>query len=747
MRQYWELKSSVPDSLLLFRMGDFYELFGDDAVEASRILEITLTSRDKAKANPIPMAGVPHHAAQGYIQRLLRAGKKVAIGEQMEDPSSAKGIVRREVIRVLSPGVQFDLETSETVLLAIALREKLGSTWTLACLDASTGHSYYAVKLSSEDLVAEIQRHPIRQLLRLDGDLPELATKILSSDALLEDLSSNFLSDSSAEKFLCEQFEVASLGAFLPDRHSIHALGILAYYAARSQRLQKLAHLQPPRPLHHSQSMVLGPHTTDHLDLFPGADLRPSLLQEIQQTKTAAGARLLRRWIGEPLASVEPIKERQASIFQLSTSSGVSVRLQQALTEVYDLERILGRVHTGLASPRDTLALGRSLHQIPSILELLARLTETLPDGLVKLKQRLQQASEALHSLSDQIIATQRDDPPLVSRDGGIFRPGTNTELDRLIELAENGAQWLLELEARERNATGISSLKVKYNRVFGYFIEVTQAHLKSVPSQYQRKQTTVGAERFFTEELKKFEEESVSASFRQKALEQQLFGELLNRVREQTSSIITAAQSLAELDALLSLATLSSRPGWVFPVIDESLDIELSQSRHPLVDRGEFVPNDVHLDPERCRALLITGPNMGGKSTLMRQVALVVILGQMGAPVPAKSARWGVVDSIFTRIGAHDAIARGQSTFMVEMTELAHILHHSAERSLVILDEIGRGTSTYDGMSVAWATLEWICTRLRSRTFFATHYHELTRLSERLPALRNAHMAVESSR
>jgi DNA mismatch repair protein MutS len=754
MRQYWELKNTVPDALLLFRMGDFYELFGDDAVEASRILEITLTSRDRTKANPTPMAGVPHHSAHGYIQRLLRAGKKVAIGEQMEDPASAKGIVRREIIRVLSPGVQFDLDAAEAAWLAMALRENGGPTWTLACLDASTGHTTFAVKLSPAELLGEFSRQPIRQLLKLDGDLPEAAPAVLRPGTLIEDLSANILGADAAKKFLCTQFGVASLDAFLPSSTAVHALGILAHYAARSQRVEKLAHLQPPRPLHHQHSMAFGPQTAEHLDLFPAPDNRPNLLSEIQSTKTAAGARLLKRWLSEPLTSIEAITERQHSVAQFAETPAARERVKQALVEVYDLERILGRVHTRLANPRDTRALGVSLGQLGTVVENVAMLENSLAaskqrltPGLVQLRERLVHARDALTPLASQIVETQKEEAPLVARDGGIFKTGTHPDLDRLIELSENGARFLVELETRERDATGISSLKVKYNRVFGYFIEITQAHLKSVPPHYQRKQTTVGAERFFTEELKKFEEEMVSSGARQKALEQQLFDELLGRIREQTSMVTRAAQALAEIDVLASLAALCERPGWVFPKIDQTLDLEIRQGRHPLVDRGEFVPNDLLLEPETCRSLLITGPNMGGKSTIMRQVALIVILGQIGAPIPAASARWGMVDSIFTRIGAHDAIARGQSTFMVEMTELAHLLHHAGERSLVILDEIGRGTSTYDGMSVAWATLEWICTRVKSRTLFATHYHELTRLTDRLPALRNAHMAVDSSR
>ena len=413
--------------------------------------------------------------------------------------------------------------------------------------------------------------------------------------------------------------------------------------------------------------------------------------------------------------------------------------------EVYDLERILGRINTGLANPRDTFALGKSLGILARVEATLSKSNDPL---LAQARDTVRTLRADLLTLSERILNTQREDAPLSSRDGGVFKIGTHTELDRLININEDGQKWLIDLETREREATGISSLKVRYNRVFGYYIEITQSHLKNAPSHYQRKQTTVGAERFFTEELKKFEDEIVNAVSRQKSLEQDLFGELLAAIQQKTQVIMEAARVYGELDSLVSLAKLTLDHGWVFPEIDSSLTLEITQGRHPLVDaasHGQFVPNDLSLSAETRLTLMITGPNMGGKSTIMRQTALIVLLGQMGAPVPALAARWGSVSSLYTRIGSHDAIARGQSTFMVEMSELAHILHHADENSLIVLDEIGRGTSTYDGISVAWATLEYICSQLRARTLFATHYHELTRLSQSIPGLANAHMAVES--
>lgn len=750
MRQYRELKAQAGDALLFFRMGDFYELFGDDAVVAARLLEITLTSRDKGKANPMPMAGVPHHSAQSYIQRLLKAGKKVAICEQFEDPNAApakggKSIVRRELVRTFTPAVQFDAETSDSSYLATAIADE--NRWVLACLDASTGEARVSDPMSEDTLAVECSGLPIRHFIRLGHHLPESAkASLVSAGALVEDLPTNYLSLDQAVEALKRHYGIESLSTFLGTNAAIQALGVLVTYAVRTQQQERLAHLRLPSPLHRPKTLALGPRTPQHLDLVPSQEGAPSLYQLINRTRSALGARQLKRWILEPLKDPTEIRTRQDAVRELSQSEATCSKLSDALAELYDLERISGRVNARLANPRDTLALGRSLAILPQMGEALSRSQAPLLQGMAGALRNL---GEELSPLSDRILKTQREDAPLVSRDGGIFNRGTTPELDHLLSLTEDGQRWLVELEAREREQTGISSLKVRYNRVFGYYIEVTQAHLKNVPAHYQRKQTTVGAERFFTEELKKFEDEIVTASARQKSLEQELFEELVRSVQSQTATIMEAAVVLGELDALISLARLAQEPGWCFPQIDDSLDLEIRAGRHPLVDvatRGSFVPNDLSLSPESRNALLITGPNMGGKSTVMRQVALIIILGQAGAPVPATEARWGSISSLHTRIGAHDAIARGQSTFMVEMSELAHILHHADERSLIVLDEIGRGTSTYDGISVAWSTLEWICRQIGARTLFATHYHELTRLAgTALPLLANAHMAVES--
>lgn len=741
MKQYWDLKSQIPDGLLLFRMGDFYELFGEDAIEASRILEITLTSRDKNKPNPIPMAGVPHHSIQGYLQKLLKAGKKVALGEQMEDPSQVKGIVRREITRVFTPGVQFDSEGADAHYLACFV--KTPQTWILACLDVSTGDVLISDPMSAEALSEELAQPQIKHILYLNE--PGIPESLLMSDRLTESLPSNYLSQPQALACLRKQYEMEHFDSVILHPEGLRALGILITYALKSQKQERLAHLKFPAPLHRPKTLALGPRTAAHLDLFT-PDGTPSLFQLLNKTRSALGARQLRKWLLAPLKEVSEISKRQEGVREISSSLGLE-KISDFLSQVYDLERILGRVNSGLANPRDTLALGKSLQAAGDLLRILEPFRS---ETLTTLRADLNQNHQIVQSLAHEIVTNQRDDAPLISREGGIFNKGTTPDLDHLLSLTENGERWLVELEARERAMTQIPSLKVRYNRVFGYYIEITQAHLKNVPAHYQRKQTMMGAERFFTEELKKFEDDILNASSRQKALESSLFSDLLKSIQSHTSPIMTIARVFGELDTLTALARLSLEPAWCFPVIDDSLDLEISEGRHPLVDQaspGSFVPNSLELSPQSRMTLMITGPNMGGKSTIMRQTALIVFLGQMGAPVPAASARWGSVSSVYTRIGAHDAIARGQSTFMVEMTELAQILHQSDERSLIVLDEIGRGTSTYDGISVAWATLEWICTQIRARTLFATHYHELTGLAGEFPLLANAHMAVEGAR
>ncbi len=749
MKQFQELKEQAGQALLLFRMGDFYELFGEDAVIASKVLGLTLTSRDKGKENPLAMAGVPFHSVESYLQKLLQAGYKVAIGEQVEDPEEArkrgaKSIVRREIIRTLTPAVKFDSETREASFLAVAIAGSSSSQWSLVLLDAATGECRFAQSLPATQLLEALATHRVPHLLKV-AEMPYPA-EIGAGERLVEELPSNFLNPTQARKLLEAQYGVASLDAFLPDDECVRGLGILVHYTLKALHRERLEHLQPPRSLHARERMALGARTAQHLDLLPSAEGNPNLYSWLNTTATALGSRLLRQWILEPLADRAAILDRQTGVKELAQEFERASRMRQALSNVYDLDRLLGRISAGLANPRDTWALGQSLAASVDLGRVLVKFQSP---SLKKLAEQLEQASPRLSQVAERVLSTQKEDAPFTARDGGVFRKGASPELDRLLDLAENGSRWLVELETRERQATGIPSLKVRYNRVFGYYIEVTTAHLKNVPSHYLRKQTTVGAERFFTEELKKFEEEILTAGARQTALEVQMFADLVSFLQNETPAIMALARVVAEADATLALARLMEKPGWVFPTFTAGTDLVIEAGRHPWVDEstGKFVPNSLNLRGGEREMLLITGPNMGGKSTVMRQAALIVILGQMGAPVPARSAEWGVVSSVHTRIGAHDAIARGQSTFMVEMIELAQILHTADHRSLIILDEIGRGTSTYDGMSVAWATVEWIARNIRARTLFATHYHELTTLPRELPSVANAHMAVENKK
>lgn len=752
MKQYWEQKKLAPDALLLFRMGDFYELFDQDAVTASQLLDITLTSRDKNKENPMPMAGVPHHSAQGYIQRLLEAGKKVAICEQVEDPSTAKGIVRREIVRVFTPAIQFEGLSAESQYLGmvVCLEEK----WGLGLLDPTTGETLWGEKENPQDWTETFQALKVKHLLYFGFHPPEKLLENLRHfpEILLESLPENFLTQDQASHLLKTHYGLASLDLFFPVPTAVFGIAGLIHYTLKTQHQEKLGHLQLPQPLERPQRLIYGPKTPWHLDLISQDSSQPSLFGFLNRTKTALGARTLKRWLLQPSIDPQEIALRQNAIQELNEYSVALQKITQVLSEVYDLERLAARVTTRLASPKDTLALGRTLSLLPNLGHQLSPFESPV---LVEIHQALNDFYRELRPLADRIIHTQKDDPPWNAKEGGIFKKGLSSELDRLLKLTEEGEQWLIELEQRERQATQIPSLKVRYNRVFGYYIEVTKTHLKNVPDHYARKQSMANAERFITAELKEFEEQILTASTKQKALEQSLFEELLETIQQNMPTFLACAKRLADLDCLGSLAQLADETGWGFPKIDNTLDLEITDGRHPLVESylgGEFVPNDLELGASKPHStgrpltLMITGPNMGGKSTMMRQVALIVILGQMGAPVPARESRWGVFSSIYTRIGAQDAITRGQSTFMVEMTELAHILHRADERSLIILDEIGRGTSTFDGMSVAWASLEWICSRVRSRTLFATHYHELTQLQSRLPALANAHMAVDSS-
>ena len=685
MKQFLRLKNEVADSLLFFRMGDFYELFGEDAVIAAPILGITLTSRNKTIPNPIPMAGLPYHSATNYIQKLLNAGKKVSIAEQIVPEGMTidqiKGIVDRQIVRTFTPAVQFELNAEGGANFLATLVPDNAKEATLILLNPATGDVLISKSTLFSELPNEQAFHSIKHFLNTSTKIPQTVLNFIENlGSLMEDLPSNSVATTEVNPFLKRQYGKEALHPLLDNHSPQTGLALLIHYVLKTQGLKTLAHLKEPRSLHESNRLVLGPHAYQHLD-------GDELFQLINHTSTSMGSRRLRNELEAPLKELSEIHLRQEAVKDLAGNFLESSQIAENLKGVYDLDRILGRISTKLAHPRDTYALGKSLQASFLFLETLTRFKAR---NLQSLAERLKHASLTIGSIAERIVKTQKSDAPMHTRDGGIFEIGTDPELDRLIHLTTEGERFLIEMEQQERERTGISSLKIKYNRVFGYFIEISTSNLKNVPANYQRKQTMTGGERFFTEELKKFEEEILSASHKQRALESKLFDQLIDDLISLSTPLKEISDTLSELDMLVCLSKLAQSASWTFPEIDQGLDFDLQGSRHPVVDqalKGAFVANDILLTPKTSNTLLITGPNMGGKSTLMRQMAQIILLGQLGAPVPAQKARWGVFHSVYTRIGAHDAITKGQSTFMVEMVELAHILTHANERSFVVLD------------------------------------------------------------
>ncbi|HUX68473.1 MAG TPA: DNA mismatch repair protein MutS [Terriglobales bacterium] len=760
MRQYSEAKRQHPEALLLFRLGDFYELFYEDAVTAARALQITLTSRNKERGAPIPMCGVPYHAAEGYIAKLIQQGYKVALCDQMEDPRQAKTLVRREVTRVLTPGTAALAQAAgeNTYLAAVARAEGKGAGGGLglAVLDVSTGE-FRATEFSGEAaearLAEELARWRPRELLyaAAAGDAPlfrgprpeELATAVLTP------LEAWMLEPGFAQGVLESHFGVLSLEGFglAGKPWAQAAAGAIVHYVKETQRSQ-LAHVDRLGYYERQQGLVLDAVTARNLELveplFQGAEAA-TVRAVLDATVTPMGKRLLRQWLLRPSGELAEIQARQEAVAALVEDWGLRQKLRAAAAGVQDLERLLGRVALATALPRDLLALAASLDRVP---ELGGLLGGAAAGRWGEIAARLDPCDELRQAIGAHLV----ESPPATLAEGGYIRPGVSAELDELRSLSHNAKGAVAAIEARERARTGIGSLKVRFNQVFGYYLEVSKANLRHVPADYERKQTLANAERFTTPELKELEAKILSADERSRELEQSLFLALRARAGEQAGPIRRNAEALAELDLLANFAHLAAEQNYCRPEVGaEGFDIR--DGRHPVVERlgweasaDRFVPNDLYLDRERQRVLLITGPNMGGKSTYLRQAALIAILAQMGSFVPARSARVPLLDRIFTRIGASDNLARGRSTFMVEMTEAAVILNQSGPRSLVILDEIGRGTATYDGLALAWAMVEYLHQRSGAFTLFATHYHELTELARHLEAVQNVHVAAQES-
>ena len=755
MKQYLEVKAQVPGAILFFRLGDFYEMFFEDAVKASGLLNITLTARSKG-ADKVPMCGVPHHSARRYIARLINFGCKVAICEQVEE-AGGPGIVRREVVRVVTPGMVLDddvLEATENNFLA-ALKPPTedGESWGAVLLDASTGEFLALAPASLEVLGDELGRAKVRELLVPEGSLgPRLDSllELLSAKPALATLPPDAFDVRRGEAQLKAHFQVASLDGYGldPKSPSVGAACAALRYLKETQKTPA-AHVDRISLLARGTQLVLDESCRTHLELLKtmkdGA--RPgSLLGVLDQTSTAAGARKLSRWISAPLAQVAAIDARLDAVALLLGKAVWREELGALLKQVADVERLCGRLSLASGTPRDLKGLGRSLVCLGQLGAAVGQ-GAGLPPLLKSLCGPL--TSTQIQALGSTLESALLDEPPAVVAEGGFIRPGYDAELDGYVALATSGKDTLVKLEARERARTGIGSLKVRFNRVFGYYLEVTKANLHLVPKEWTRKQTMVGGERYATDELREYEEKVLSADEKRIALEQRLFEQLRALVVAQAFGLRAAADAAATLDVLISFARVSAAGRYVRPTIDESQVLQIEGGRHPVVEKslpaGDlFVPNDVRLDREEAQLLVITGPNMAGKSTVMRQVALTVVMAQAGCFVPARAARIGLCDRVFTRVGASDNLARGQSTFMVEMTETAHILHHATRRSLVVLDEIGRGTSTFDGLSIAWAVAEQLHDRVGARTLFATHYHELTDLARERPRVKNCSIAVK---
>jgi DNA mismatch repair protein MutS len=773
MQQYHAIKARYPHALLLFRLGDFYELFYEDALLASRELQITLTSRNREKGQPIPMCGVPYHAADGYIARLIRAGFKIAICDQMEQPGPGKKLVRREVVRVITPGTATDfavLDSRENNFLAAVAADAAAQAIGLAFVDLSTGE-FHATEFrgaqSEEDLRDELQLlHPRETLLPRPQQLFETSkTSLLEGSGGVETRIEDWIFQNDyARRIVQEQFGVAELTGFGLDNHpqAVAAAGAIVHYlrenAARGDDaagIEALRHLDHVRYYEQHDALVLDPITVRNLELTApifsedaNKGAPTTLLASLDATVTGMGARLLRSWILRPLIDREAIEARLDAVAHLVQQTVVRGEIRKELRGIQDLERLTSRITLGLAAPRELVALRKSLAQLPVLKNFLT----PPPAGGSGLLRHLHSETDELADIRERLERAIADEPPALATDPGIIRPGYHPELDELRGLSQHSKQIIAAMEERERKRTGIASLKIRFNQVFGYYIEISKPNLPLAPADYERKQTLVNAERFTSTELKEYERKILAADERILEIERQLFVDLRSGIAAKAARLRRTAAAVAQLDVLAAFAKLAADRGYARPEFNSAGELLIIGGRHPVIEellrqRGErFVPNDLCFEADRQQLLLITGPNMGGKSTYLRQAALTVLMAQMGSFVPARQAKLPITDRIFTRIGASDNLARGRSTFLVEMSEVATILHHATPSSLVLLDEVGRGTATFDGLSIAWAVVEHLQKHTRARTLFATHYHELTELADLLPTVKNVHVSVKET-
>ncbi|HZP47301.1 MAG TPA: DNA mismatch repair protein MutS [Vicinamibacterales bacterium] len=763
MRQYLDAKQQHRDAILLFRMGDFYEMFYEDALVGARALELTLTSRSKdAAGGGIPMCGVPHHAVDGYIARLVKKGFRVAICDQVEDPRKAKGVVKREVVRVVSPGTLTDanyLDAREPAfIMAVAAGASNGGRRPaatepigVALIDLSTGEfsaTEYAGADGEQALGDELAILRPREIVvaQHENGVNGVPAPIASAGLPITAIDGWMFEPEAARRALLDQLRAGALEGFGLDRHplAVAAAGALVQHLRHTQKVD-LAHVRSIAYRQRADALLVDPTTLQHLEIIEGSEggRDGSLLAELDRTITTIGSRTLRAWLLRPLVALEPIRDRLDAVEELAFRTTDRGKCREALKAVQDLERLIARVALGTAGPRDLVGLKSSLAVVPRVRTILGELQAPLVRSLVA---ELDDVADVRHAIESTLL----DDPPALARDGGFTRDGVDAELDELRSTSRGGKQVIAQMEAHERARTGISSLKVRYNRVFGYYIEVSKSNLHAVPADYHRKQTIAGGERFITPELKQYEEKVLGADEKILERELQLFDQLRAAVAAEAPRIQATARALASLDALATLAEVAALNNYIKPHVHDGDDMVVVDGRHPVVEHrtasgDAFVPNDISLNGTTSQLVILTGPNMGGKSTYLRQAALMAVMAQAGGFVPAREAKLPLVDRIFARVGASDNIARGHSTFMVEMQETANILHHASSRSLVVLDEIGRGTATFDGLSIAWAVAEYLATNPRGRpkTLFATHYHELTDLADATPGVVNYHVSA----
>jgi DNA mismatch repair protein MutS len=788
MRQYHTIKSRYPHALVLFRLGDFYELFYEDAIAASRELQITLTSRNRERGEPVPMCGVPYHAAEGYIARLLRAGYKIAVCDQMEAPGPGKKLVRREVVRVITPGTATSLnvlEPKENNYLAAISRSPGGSPIGFAHADVTTGEfraTVFSGADADEKLRDELHRLKPREILiprqaglfatavaGADGDYsaPTPAGRAELREGVETRIDEWVFRADYAERMLREQFGVATLDGFGLAGHpqAVSAAGAVVHYLRETSGLEAenengnhahpratLGHLDRVRFYEQADALVLDIVTVRNLELVApifyedGArGAAPTLLSALDETVTGMGARLLRHWILRPQIDRDEIQARLDAVQELKNHTVLREEIRHNLAGVQDLERLAGRVTLGVASPRDLVGLRQSLTRLPLLRKYLANCASA---RLTALHGEM----DELADVRERIESALADDPPALASDPGVIRRGYDKELDELRELSQHSKQIIAAMEERERKRTGVGSLKIRFNQVFGYYIEISKSNQHLAPPDFERKQTLVNAERFTTPELKDYERKVLAADESIAEIERRLFAELRLWIAAQAARLRRTAAAIAQLDVLGNFARLAASRKYTRPEFNDDAQIMIVAGRHPVIEqlleqRGErFVPNDLFLDQTTQQILLITGPNMGGKSTYLRQAALIVLMAQMGSFVPANQARLPITDRIFTRIGAADNLARGRSTFLVEMTEVAAILNTATPASLVLLDEVGRGTATFDGLAIAWAVVEHLSSETKARTLFATHYHELTELADLLPGIQNVHVSARET-